>query len=207
MNDEVPLDSDATPDTSQDAPENQISFNIPIGTDRDKFLRRTCPSCGRDFKTEVDPADLAWALTSQIARASEELGLPAVNAPEETAESQVRCPYCQHAAPSSEVHTEETIDYLKRFAYRNYLIPKLNEMFSDLEDSIGRGGGGSGGFISFSVSFEHEPMPLPPRPIHGPEPPDMKIVEFLCCGRKMKIADNWTAVSECIYCGVKVATV
>jgi hypothetical protein len=204
MNDEVPPDSDATLDATQDASENQISFNVSIGTDRDKFLRRTCPSCGRDFKTEVDSADLAWALTSQIGRASEELGLPAVSTPEDTKESQLRCPYCHHVAAGSEVHTEETIDYLKRFAYRNYLIPKLNEMFSDLEDSFGRGGGGSGGFISISMSFEHEPIVLPPRPIHGPEPADMTIVEFLCCGRKMKIADRWTAVTECIYCGVEV---
>ena len=207
MNNEVPLDSDATPEASQNPSDNQISFNISIGTDRDKFLRRTCPSCGRDFKTEVDPADLAWALTSQIGRASEELGLPAVSVPEDTAESQLRCPYCQHLGPASEVHTEETMDYLKRFAYRNYLVPKLNEMFSGMEDSIGRQGGGSGGLISFSVSFEHEPIPLPPRPIHGPEPADMKIVEFLCCGQKMKIVEYWTAVSECIYCGVKVAMV
>jgi len=203
MNNEIPLDTDATLDTSQDASENQISFNISIQTDRDKFLRRTCPSCGRDFKTEVDPADLAWALTSQIDRGSQELGLSVISVPEDATESQLGCPYCQHVAPASDVHTEETIDYLKRFAYRNYLIPKLNEMFSDLEDSIGRGGGG-GGFISISMSFEHEPRALPPRPIHGPEPADMKIVEFLCCGRKMKIADTWTAVSACIYCGAEV---
>lgn len=201
---EIPLDSDDSLDANQDASENQISFNISIGTDRDKFLRRTCPSCGRDFKTEVDPADLSWILTTQIARASEELGLPGIRVPEDTVESRLRCPYCSHVAPASEVHTEETIEYLKRFAYRSYLIPKLNEMFSDLEDSIGRGGGGSGGFISISMSFEHEPISLPPRPIHGPDPADMKIVEFLCCGKKMKIADNWTAVNECIYCGVKV---
>jgi hypothetical protein len=68
------------------------------------------------------------------------------------------------------MHTEETINYLKRTVYRDYVVPMINKQFSDLEDSIGRNRGGGGGFLSVSVSFKHEPIPIPPRPIHGPAP-------------------------------------
>lgn len=188
-------------DEDQDSSDSQVQFNVSISTDRDDFLRRTCPSCGRDFKTAIDSTDLAWALSAQIKRMGLEIGATPVSEDEETAQQQLLCPYCHQAAAGSEMHTEETIEYLKHFVYRDYVVPMLNKTFSDWEDSIGRGGGG-GGFIS--ISFEHEPMPIPPRPIHGPEPADMKIIEFLCCGKQMKVADNWMEVSECIYCRTQV---
>jgi hypothetical protein len=192
----------------QDASDQQIQFNLSISTDRDHFLRRTCPSCGRDFKTEIDPADLEWALISQIRRVSREIGEEPAEMAGKATQDNLRCPYCQDVAEASEMHTEETIDYLKRFAYRDYAVPKLNEMFSDLEDSIGRGGSsGGGGFLSISISFKHEPIPKPPRPIHGPEPADMKIVEFLCCGKKIKVSDRWMGVTACTFCGTEVALI
>ncbi len=102
------------------------------------------------------------------------------------------------------MHTEETIEYLKRFAYRDYALPMINRMFSDMEDSFGGGSHSGGGFLSISVSFKHERSPLPPRPIHGPEPADMKIIDFLCCGKKIKVADRWTDVTTCTYCDTQV---
>jgi hypothetical protein len=193
-------------DEEQASSDSNVQFNVAISTDRDRFLRRTCPSCGRDFKTSVNPADLAWALMAHSRRMGLEIG--AVPDGQETAEpTQLLCPYCQYSADSSEMHTEETINYLKRSVYRDHVIPMLNRQFSDLEDSIGRNRGGGGGFISISVSFKHEPIPIPPRPIHGPEPADMKIVELLCCGERIKIADAWTDVRECIYCRTPVILV
>src|SRR5205085_8807947 len=147
--------------------------------------------------------DLAWALSAQIKRLGLEIGaVPASD--EETVQHQLRCPYCGLSAEASEVHTEETIEYLKRFVYRDYMVPMINKQFSDLEDSIGRNRGASGGFFSVSVSFKHQSIPIPPRPIHGPEPADMKIVDFLCCGKRMKIADAWMDVSVCTFCGTPV---
>jgi hypothetical protein len=58
-------DLDNERDPSQEPAENTIQFNLLISPDRDGFLRRTCASCGRNFKTEIDPADFAWALSSQ----------------------------------------------------------------------------------------------------------------------------------------------
>lgn len=183
--------------------DDKVQFTLSISTDRDHFFRRTCPSCGRDFKTEIDPADLAWALGSQIRRVSLEIGVNLASLAEGLPPDNLHCPYCQHLAEASEMHTEETIEYLKRFAYRDYILPMIDKMFSDLADSFG-GSNSGGGFISLSISFQHERSVLPPRPIHGPEPADMKIVEFLCCGRKIKVRDPWNDVSLCTYCGEPV---
>ena len=113
----------------------------------------------------------------------------------------LRCPFCGHEAESSEMHTPETVEYLKRLVYRDYLLPVINQTFSGLEDSPGRPGRGSGrGLFTVSVTFQHNRVPLPPRPIHGPESPDMKVVEFLCCDRRIKVPEPWNAVEACTYC-------
>jgi hypothetical protein len=204
MNEEnINEDPNEDQDEGQDSSENQVRFSISISTDRDSFLRRTCPSCGRDFKTEIDPTDLAWALSSQIQRMGIDIGA-APAGEERAAQDFLLCPYCHHSAKASEIHTGETIEYLKHFAYREYVVPMLNKTFSELEDSLG-GGNSGGGFISISVNFKHEPIPVPPRPIHGPEPADMKIVEFLCCGKQIKVLDQCMDVNECVYCRTQVA--
>ena len=201
MNEEDREYSDEEP--NENSSDSILRFEVSISTDRDHFLRRTCPSCGRDFKTMINQAELSWLLSEQIKRAGAEIG--AFSAGEEDqVETELHCPYCHHLAKSSEIHTEETIDYIKRFLYREYMIPMLNRTFSDLEDSIGRGHRG-GGFIS--ISFNHEPITLPPRPINGPEPADMKIVHFLCCDKQMKIYDSWDDLTACIYCNSPVAVI
>lgn len=207
MSDEEPYDEiEEEEDEAQDSSEHQVRFSLEISTDRDGFLRRTCPSCGRDFKTEIDPSDLSWALNTQIQRVSEEVGVSPAEIAQEGTPDNLRCPYCQHEAESNDMHTEETVEYLKMFAYRDYALPMLDRMFSDLEDSFGDRGGG-GGLISFSISFKHERSPMPPRPIHGPESADMKIVNFLCCGKRIKVADMWDDVGVCTYCGTQVVLV
>lgn len=51
-----------------------MQFEVSITTDRDHFLRRTCPACGLDFKTMVDQADFAWLLSEQIKRSGLDIG-------------------------------------------------------------------------------------------------------------------------------------
>lgn len=207
MSDEEQYDGqDEDEGEDQVSSEHQVRFNLEICTDRDRFLRRTCPSCGRDFKTEVDPADLAWALNTQIQRVSEDVGVSPAEVAQGGTPEELRCPYCRHVAESSDMHTEETVEYLKLFAYRDYAMPLIDRMLSDFADSFGSRGGG-GGLISFSVSFKHERPPVPPRPIHGPEPADMKIINFLCCGKRIKVADRWGDVDACTYCGAQVTLV
>ena len=179
--------------------ENRSQFSLSISTDRDKFLRRTCPSCGRDFKTEIDEADLAWAIAPQFKRMGLEIG--AKPEQEATTETHLHCPYCHHDDKASEMLSEEMTAYLHRYIMREVVLPMTNGLFSGLEDTGTR----SGGFIS--ISIKHSRSMYPPRPMHGPEPPDMKIIEFLCCGKKAKVSENWDHVDTCVFCGTTVTLI
>jgi DNA-directed RNA polymerase subunit RPC12/RpoP len=102
------------------SPCDTLTFAVSLSPDRDHFLRRACPSCGREFKTEADPAELQWALAAQCKRMGVEIGEQGGderNAP-------IRCPFCGHEAGGAEMHTEETVDYLKRLIYREYVLPQ-----------------------------------------------------------------------------------
>jgi len=154
-----------------------------------------------DFKTEIDESDIAWAVAPQIQRMGLEIGSDQDSKGEPQHDQILHCPYCDHSAEASEMLTGETVRYLHRFMEREVIFPMMNNMFSGLDNE----GGQSGGFIS--VRIEHHRSFYPPRPIHGPEPPDMKIIEFLCCGKKAKIAEGWDLISQCIYCGISVILV
>src|SRR5258705_1045244 len=190
---------DDVQERDQEAAESTIQFDWPVSQGRDGFLRRNCSSCGRDFKTEIDPADFAWALSAQIRRVSLEIGVEPAEIAEDVDQASVTCPYCRYSAESSEMHTEETIEYLKRFAYRDYALPMLNRMFSDFADSL-TGGSGSGGFISISISVDHNKLPLPPRPLHEPEPGDMKIGGILCFWGTGKVVATLIDRNVCMVC-------
>jgi hypothetical protein len=180
-------------------PDNNIEFAVSLSPDRDHFLRRTCPSCGRDFKTEINQADLQWELASHCKRLGVDSADSGGNEPDG-----INCPYCSYTSPSAETHTEQTMEYLKRLVHREYVAPLLNRFFGGLEDTIGRSGGSSGGSLSISVEFHHSRSLLPPRPMHGPEPADLKTLEFLCCGKSIKVAESFTSIEQCCYCGTTV---
>ena len=188
------------PDSST---QSEVKFAFSISTDRDNFLRLSCDSCGRDFKTEVHPADLESVLSEQVRRVGGPIGAEPGDAGDKTA-AILRCPYCAHEASLGEMHTEETACYFRRFVYRDCILPLLNKTFAGLEDG-GRGPAQTAGMFSVSVRFEHHRVLAPVRPIHGPEPADMKIVEFLCCGERIKLSEHWNYVRACPFCGTEVA--
>ena len=88
------------------------------------------------------------------------------------------------------------------------MLPQINKTFAGLEETLGRGSRGSGrGLFSMSLKFTHNRAPLPARPIHGPEGPDMKIVTFLCCGKRIKVPYAWCLIDECVSCKTAVRLV
>jgi hypothetical protein len=184
-------------------PTDQIQLSISISTDRDGFMRRTCSACGRDFKTEIDPADLQSLLSSYCQKQGLEIGAARK---EGTHTCFLWCPYCSHQDEAQQMMTEETTDYLKRIAYRECVLPMMNQLFSNLQDSFG-GSRRSGGFISLSVEFKHSRPIAPVRPIHGPEPGDFKRVTFVCCNEKIKLSEYWMDVSLCSFCGTQVVLI
>lgn len=173
----------------------ELSFSLSIATDRDQFLRRTCPSCGRDYKTEISDGDLAWALAPQFKR----LGLEIGKMDEEDSTSsdetvELCCPYCRETSKASETMTEETLEYLKRYVMREYVLPQVDQALSGLATDNKKSKG------MFSISVNYSRSMRSPRPIHGPELPDMKIIHMLCCNRRIKISEGWNDVDTCSYC-------
>lgn len=188
-------------------PEDTIRFHLTFSLDRDRFFRRSCPSCGRDFKTNVSEADLVTSLQPAFRQMGLEIGSASPESLKDIDQvsQYLFCPYCGHRAESADMLTQTFRSYLRRYAMREYILPQLNKMLSGFSDSfrnIGRGS--SRGLISMKVSFEHNRALLPPRPICGPEPPDMITIDLLCCGEKVKILDSWHSSLVCPHCGETV---
>lgn len=179
-----------------------VNYGFSYALDRDGFFRRACPSCGREHKVKASADELAYVLDP----AFRELGLDLVAAREGTdgdsSTTEVFCPYCGHRSPLSETTTDELQRYVNNWVTREVIVPRLRDFASGLESSIGRRQGRSGGLFSIGVSFNADIPPLPPRPIAGPEPPDMKRVFLLCCRQEIKVLDRWYDGIVCPHCGV-----
>ncbi len=173
-----------------------LKFSLSISTDRDHFLRRQCPSCGRDFKTQADEADMAWLIAPQISRLCLEIGEK--DELKQDDQNFLYCPYCEDRIETNDTLTEEALRYIERQIMREYVLPMAHKAFSGSEDN----GRSSGDFLSISIRYEKGI--LPPRPIHGPEPADMIEVEFLCCGKKAKVSERWLSIGKCIFCGTGI---
>lgn len=183
--------------------EDSVRFSITFDLDRDEFLRRTCPSCGRDFKTQANPDDLSSILQPAFRRIEEEIGGISLSTSDGEASPQsLSCPYCNYRAEAGEMLTEQFMVYLKRFVMREYVLPKINDMFSDFADGLGSNSRSNSFFrIEIKADFENT---LPTRPISGPEPPDMTKVEMICCGRMIKVYDDWFDLEKCPFCETEV---
>ncbi len=185
------------------ADEDSVRFAITFALDKDEFLRRTCPNCGRNFKTQANPSELASILQPAFRRIENEIGDISISSAENGSSPQyLFCPYCNHRAESGDMLTHEFLVYLKRFIIREYVLPKINNMFSDFADGF-KSNSGSNSFIKIEIKADFENT-LPVRPISGPEPPDMTKVEMLCCGRMIKIYDGWFDLVRCPFCETEV---
>jgi len=189
-------------DESEDKDLHHYSFTYAL--DRDGFFRRACPSCGREYKVRAAPEDLAYSLQLAFREVGPEIGENAVDEPEKTrSEKRVYCPYCGHCAQSSRALPERLWLYLRRWAMREVILPQLRQMASDLERSFRSYGTHSREMVSIGVTFKANDFSLPPRPIAGPEPPDMKRVRLLCCHGDIKVLDGWQDIVICPLCGTE----
>ncbi|MCS3659905.1 hypothetical protein [Salinibacter ruber] len=178
--------------------EDMQHYSVAVSQDRDGFFRLTCPSCGLDFKIQSSDADLQHILEAQIRRVERDMK----GEESEDSSTSLTCPYCGYRDALNEMYTEEAQEYFQRVVHRELIVPMMNDFANKLAKSWERGNRGSSSLISFEADTSREI--LPPRPIHGPEPADMKIVEFLCCGERAKIRDRWYAVNTCPFCKTNV---
>jgi hypothetical protein len=147
----------------------KISLTFPL--DSDGFLRRACPSCGREFKWRPDEP------------AGESVSVPEV----------YHCPYCRAVASPDEWFTPEQRAHIQDEVTEQVIGPSLDK----LADSIRRTNRASGGLISGDIEIphrEHAPPIFEPNdmrvtkfPCHAEEP--------------LKIAEDWTGHVHCLICG------
>ena len=176
------------------------TFHFSYSLDRKNFFRRACPKCGLEFKTKAEPGEIASILQPAFRQMGLEIGeTPESDEDRDDVKSCLICPYCGEQTETCDFLTQDFKRCLERFVYREVMLPQINSMFEGLADSIGHQKNG-GGFLSIELSMEFNRSLNPPRPISGPEPPDMKIVKLLCCNKEIKILENWNCGIYCPYC-------
>lgn len=181
--------------------DNTLHFSFSFSLDKDEFFRRTCPNCGRDFKTKPDSAEMSSILQPSFRRIESDLGgitlATSISDGEQTSQY-LMCPYCNYRAESGDMLTEEFQEYLRRSIMREYVLPNIHNLFSDFSDGIKQSSRSMGSF-GIKIEFEYDST-LPPRPISGPEAPDMMRIDLLCCGKSVKVRDGYFSVNQCPCC-------
>jgi len=173
-----------------------IEMSVPLPTDDEKFFRRLCPICRREFKVLLDEKELEnlakkgvenFMLVNKADEAKqEEGGKP---------EPEYTCPYCGQMAAASNWWTDEQMAYIGVFA-KNIANRIINEeLISPLKRKFGASPSGL-----FSIKFDAQEMKME-EPWISPETNDMEIVELPCCKRKIKIREEWTEKVRCFFCG------
>jgi transcription elongation factor Elf1 len=183
-------------------------YSLTFSLDKGHFFRHSCSSCGMSFKTKAGLADIATAIQPAFREVGREFGEDLevhLTSNEDVSESRIYCPYCGHEDETSNMLTDELSRYLERYMMREYVLPKINEMLSDFSDSHPLRQRHSKNIISFEIIADVDRTILPPRPINGPELPDMVVVYFLCCDNYGKILENWIPIVNCPFCGKQTA--
>lgn len=179
----------------------KLHYILKLSADRDKFFRRTCPSCGRDYKTEAKGASHDSPLSTRLRRFEPRRNR---SVQDEDHNEYLYCPYCRCRSSASETHTEETVALMRIHAQREVSLPRLNDLFSTTAEMFSRLNR-PGSAIKIKSDFSR--LTMPPQPVHGPEPPDMKIVHLQCCSKRVKVAEYWHDLRVCPYCGTSVTLV
>ncbi len=197
------MSEDNAEDGSQD---NVMHFSFSFALDKDEFFRRTCPNCNRDFKTKADPADMTSILQPAFRRIESEIdGITFSTSDADLKPQYLTCPYCDYSAEMGYTFTEELLEYMRRFVMREYVLTHIHSMFSDFSDGIKQSSRPMGSF-GINIKFDYDST-LPPRPISGPESPDMMRIDMLCCGKSIKVHDGYFGVNKCPYCNEDVMLV
>lgn len=155
--------------------DEKMLLHVAFPLDSDGFLRRECPTCGREFKWMHTPDDQE---TVQIA----------------VADGGYYCPYCGVQAETNTWLTQAQVEFA-RSAVANQAMERVVESLRHTLDNIGRSSGGSIRTSHGSNNRSDEPDPLT-------EVDDMRLASFACHPTEpLKIADDWQRETHCLICG------
>lgn len=187
--------------------EDQMKLGITYSLDKDRFFRRMCPSCGREFKTKVEDINITSLIQPVIRHVGTEIGedLTIESEDKEIDDQYFYCPYCQFYGLASEMITDNLFNYLKHMIMREYVLPMIDKTLNDFSKELSKmNRSSSNDFFRININTSHERSIKPPLPIHGPELPDMKLIKLLCCRNEIKISRKWDHMERCPYCGCEV---
>ena len=175
---------------------SEIRINIPFSLDDEKFFRRECPFCRKEFKVLLEKEELTDLAQKGIDSFMIEAKEESIDLNEsELLETEFTCPYCGQQAPSDSWWTQEQLAYVN-IVVKNIMAKMINEnLISPLKRNFQKP---SSSMIS--IQFGGKEMEQQ-EPWISPEVNDMEIFNLPCCQRKIKIEDNWSGVVHCFFCG------
>ena len=148
-----------------------IEMSVPL--DDDGFLRRACPTCGREFK---------WLHTKTDDDADSASDSP-----------DYFCPYCGVNADSDQWWTGAQLAAIEAVVMDEVVEPEVDGLRRQA-DSISKA---SGGLLSLDIEVDRETVPA------LQEPNDMTKIDFTCHpSGPVKIVESWVGPVHCLTCGV-----
>ncbi|MHB0858004.1 MAG: hypothetical protein ACYC5M_10595 [Anaerolineae bacterium] len=166
----------------------QISFPLD-----DTFFRRECPYCIRQYKIEVPPDDLrvlAERLFEAYATGDDD---PSQEAKDDTREV-LHCPYCGQQAGIDEWWTSEQLAYAQ-VMLENLAADAINKAMRDLQRNLRPS---RSGLVSIKANTKEMSKK---EPWISPEDSSMTVFDLACCGRRIKVLDDWDDIVYCVHCG------
>ncbi|WP_367356767.1 hypothetical protein [Mesotoga sp.] len=167
-----------------------IQVFLPL--DIDRFLRRECPYCKREFKIEVPDELLRQEdekfTAEYMVEAEENTQITQAN------EKEMNCPYCGQVAPANHWFTIEQLSYIQALAM-NWCIENLNrEVLEKMQKRFSCRSRGT------RMKFSKQKLKTANAWINL-ERNDMRLIELPCCNVRLKILENWKEKIYCIECG------
>ena len=165
----------------------QVPISLPL--DKDKYLRRQCPLCSRQFKIRVEDSELE-SMYRQFAKGF----LSAENQEEDSEDrDECYCPYCGQVSSADSWWTDEQSKFINDHVEDVFAEIVNEQLLKPLGRSARR-----------SKFLEVKTTPLKKKtPWMSPEPDDMRDFKLLCCKRGLKVLEDWKDSICCYYCGFK----
>lgn len=148
-----------------------VPYSLPL--DSNRFLRRECPTCEREFK---------WYIADEG------------EVSEQVPEGGYFCPYCAIQAPPTTWFTQAQVALQHGLLESEVAGPEIEKLVDHMKD-IGRNSGGV-------LRVEGGNYRRPARPDPLTETDDMRRIDFACHPEEpVKVLDDWSGAVHCLICG------
>jgi len=152
--------------------EDVVHLSLALPLDSDRFLRRQCSTCEREFKLRPTSGD--------------ETVIP-------VPDGGYYCPYCGIQASPDSWFTQAQIGLVRSTAISEVLAPGVDDFRRSLES----GNRKRNVVVKTTVNFDESQLSEPLTELD-----DMKRVDFLCHpSEPLKVLDDWSAPVHCLFCG------